>query len=238
MTRSTSIFALLLTAILALSSACNRTEELPITLSESEAVEIIQASLHSQAGGLTTNIEDLVTALLEAVASGELCDTAYQENLEQDFSGSNLEASYNAILSYTLRCNSLGIPQSADAGLTTSSQYQTTRISSDDSGSFSGTVDGLEPALSTVQLNAVYRQVGSQDLRFAEQKDINSTLFLDLLNLDIRKTTRAIEAGEGTFTFSGSSTDESFSYAGSLVFTGNNTATLTINGTSYPLEWD
>jgi len=53
----------------------------------------------------------------------------------------------------------------------------------------------------------------------------------------LHKPDRTIESGTATFTLTGATPKKgNFSFAGSLVFNGNGTATLTINGTAYSID--
>lgn len=83
-----------------------------------------------------------------------------------------------------------------------------------------------------------YRRTGAQVLNFGQQQDITSTLAIDLTTLEIRKQDLAIESGNGTILLTGTTPNEPFSFAGDIVFNGGNTATLTINGTTYELDWN
>jgi hypothetical protein len=55
--------------------------------------------------------------------------------------------------------------------------------------------------------------------------------------VEISKSTYEIIAGEGTVTVTGeNSGGNSFSFTGSIVFNGDGTATLTLNGTEYTIN--
>lgn len=221
-----------------LMTSCDKADEIIEAISESDAVEIIEANFQANGGGLTTNIEDVAEQLVTALTSGELCDTLYSKTNEEDFQGAQIQASYTSEHSYEMTCNIFGIPQTATFSTMTSSMYNSSRIVSDDDGDFSGNVSGLQPSSLTMNIDGDYSRTGTQELNFMEQKDINSTLSAKLNELEISKQGYAIQSGNGTFSLTGSTPDKSFSFAGTIVFNGGNTATLTINGTTYQIDWN
>lgn len=225
-------------AIISLFTSCGKNDEIIAALSESDAVEIIEANLQKNAGGLLTNLEDVAQQLLVAVTSGELCDTLYSKTIEKTFQGAQIQSSYNSDVSYTMACNNLNIPQTVAFSTLTSTLYNSTRISSDDNGNFVGNATGLQPSSLTMMFDVNYNRTGTQVLRFGEQKDITSTLTVNLSALKINKQSYEIESGNGTIVLTGSTAGETFTFNGNIVFNGDNKATLTINGTAYEIDWN
>ncbi|MCI4648038.1 hypothetical protein [Phaeodactylibacter sp.] len=221
-----------------LFTSCEKTDETIENISESDAAEIIEASLQANAGGLVTNIEDIVEQLVTAVTSGELCDTLYSSTIEEDFQGAKIQASYTSELSYEMTCNAVEIPQTATFSILTESMYSSSRIESDDNGNFTGNATNLQPSSLTMNINGDYSQTGTQALNFMEQKNISSTLTATLSTLQISKQDFEIESGNAILSWTGSTSDETFSFEGTIVFNGGNTATLTINGTTYQIDWN
>ncbi len=232
-----SSFAVALFFVL-LFTSCEKAEVIIEALSESDAAEIIEASLQNNAGGLVTNLEDLAEQFVSAVSSGELCDTLYLETIEKDFQGAQLQASYNSELSYEMVCNALNVPQSASFSNSTLSMYSSSRIISDDNGNFIGNATGLQPTSSTMNMNGDYSRTGTQTLNFREQKEVSSTLTIKLSALEMSKLGFEVESGNGTITITGSTDDGTFFFDGNIVFNGGKTATLTINGTTYEIDWN
>lgn len=218
--------------------SCEKAEAIIEAISESEAAEIIETNLQSNAGGIVTNLEDLAAQFVSAVASGELCDTLYTATSGQDFQGAQFQASYTSELSYEMDCNAVSVPQTATFSTSTLSMYSSFRIVSDDGGSFAGDIIGLQPSSTAMNVSGEYSRTGSQKLNFREQKDINSTLTINLSELKIRKQGFVIESGNGTLALTGSTADETFSFAGDIIFNGSKTATITINGTPYDIDWN
>lgn len=225
-------------AFASLLSSCENADEIIAAISESDAVEIIEANLQANAGGLVTNIEDIAEQLVAAVSSGELCDSLYSKTIEDDFQGSQIQASYTSEISYEMACNTFDIPQTATFSALTSAMYNSSRIVSDDDGDFSGNATGLQPSSLTMNMTGDYSRTGAQELNFAEQKDITSILAVNLNTLEISKQDFEIQSGNGIISLTGSTADEAFSFEGTIVFNGGNTATITINNTTYEIDWN
>ena len=133
-------------------TSCDKADKIIEAISESDAVEIIEANLQNNAGGLVSNLEDAAAQLIDAVAAGELCDSLYTTTIEENFQGVRFQADYTSDLSYEMSCNQLGIPQTATVAMLTSTMYNSTRIVSDDDGNFNGDVTGLQPSTLTFNI--------------------------------------------------------------------------------------
>lgn len=219
-------------------TSCGKADEIKDLISNSDAAEIIEASLQANAGGFVTNIEDIAEQLILAVTSGELCNTPYAETISDDFQGAQIQASYTSQLSYNMVCNALDIPQTASVSIVTGSLYNSSRVTSDDDGDFSGSVTGLQPSTLTMNMDGNYSRSGTQELKFRDENDITSTLTVNLNSLQITKQGFEIKSGSGAISLAGTSSNEAFSFEGTIDFNGGNKATLTINGTTYQLDWN
>lgn len=229
---------LLFVGTLSLTTSCVKTDEIIEAISESDIVEIIEANLQNNAGGLVSNLEDIATQLVEAVTSGELCDTLYTEIIEENFQSVQFQAAYTSTLSYEMACDTLNLPQAATFSTLTSTMYNSVRMVSEDDSDFAGNATGLLLSSKTLTIDGDYSRTGTQELNFMEQENITSTLSMNLTTLEISKQGLEIESGNATFSLSGSTSNETFSYDGTIVFKGGNTATVTINGTAYDINWN
>jgi hypothetical protein len=137
-----------------------------------------------------------------------------------------------------MACSALNVPQNATFSTLTLSMYSSSRVVSDDNGNFMGNATGLQPTILTMNINGEYIRAGTQVLNFRDQKEITSTLSIELSELEMRKQGFEILSGNGTIEFTGSAADGTFSFDGTIVFNGNKTATLTINGTTYEIDWN
>ena len=236
MTNSNLFFALalLFTGSLFFTS-CSKVEDL-IELSEKDASEIIESALQKSTGGFVDNLETFAQELANEISLEAICDSLYLESFTYDYQGSLTEASYASDYTYQLTCNDLNIPQSGVFSSTTDTDYNTPRIESDDTASFDGDVSGLEISAPDMIFAGTYNRGGLQELSFANQRQVNSTLEMDLTGLTVNKETVNLTGGTGTVTLSGTTQDTAFSHSGSITFNGNDTATLILNGTTYVID--
>lgn len=219
-------------------TSCDKKEEIINIISESDVIEIIETTFQNDIGGLTTNLEDLTEQLIVAVTSAEVCDTTYNNTIEKDHQGAQVQASYTSELTYEMLCNTIDLPQTADFSISTISTYSTPRIESDDSSNFEGNATGLELSSTTLNITGNYNSVGTQDSDYRQQQSISSDFDIDLTSLKIDKQSRNIESGSGIFLFTASQNGDHFSYSGTITFNGNNTATIVINETTYEVDWN
>lgn len=111
-------------------------------------------------------------------------------------------------------------------------------MASQDGAAHSFTLSGLNPGSSTYTYNGTYTRQGSQQSKIRNQTAFSSTLQITASNVTLSKSTQEITGGTATVTVSGASTaGNSFSYPGQIVFHGNRSATLTLNGNTYPIQW-
>lgn len=239
MTRFKLFFSfVVLSLFVSLHTSCGKADEIKDALSNGDALEIIEANLQANAGGLVTNIKDIAEQFVAAVSSGELCNTPYSEMIYEEFQGAQIQTSYTSQLSYEMVCNAFDIPQSATFSTLTSSMFNSAKIVSNDNGDFNGKASGLQPSSLIMNIDGNYSRTGTQDLIFRNQTDITSTLTITLSTLQIVKQNFEIKSGSGTILLSATTPDETFSFSGNIVFNGGNKATLTINGESYEMDWN
>ena len=220
-------------------SSCTTPELDPaLQLEAEEVAELVEASLQAQTGGLETDVETLWENI-DSLNIDPTCDSLVSDVVSFGYQGPRIQASYNATWTFELGCNGWGNPESADFTNNSAGTYATQRISSDDSVSFQGSVADLHLIAPDFILNGTYLRVGSQEIdRQNGQMSVNSQLTVDLTNLTVHKYGQGIKSGLGTFFLSGDVSGNPFSHDGSIEFLGNKTATLTLNGTDYPLDWN
>ena len=213
------------------------TPEIPLT--EDEAVEILDAEFQAVAGGVTSNVEDIVSDLIQLVLSGQFCNTQFLDSNSISHQGIFIQTDYSYDYSIYMTCNAFNIPQSATFSTNTNFSLSTANIKSDNTSSFTGNASGLQILSDTVLLDGMYEKTGLQKIDFNDPKSLNSTFTANLSNFKVSKSASQIEAGVLSFEFSGSTTQNgNFSYPGSITFHGNKTATLTLNGSNHPISWN
>lgn len=201
-------------------------------LSDEEVAELIEAAVAQANGGLAEELES-ISAELEELTLEDLCDNLYVDTLAFDKQATNRSASRETVWTFDLICGTLDLPQSAKLTYGAEGIYSTPRMDSDDEASFNGTVDGLQPTSSSTKWNGQYQRLATQDLTFKNQNSISSDLVLTLVNITVVKGSQEISSGTATFTYDVTENGTTSSFIGSLIFNGNGTATLDLNGTVY-----
>ena len=205
------------------------------TISESEAAEVIQSAISAETEGLVMQVED-VTEIAQTYLDS--CGKVYdnQVNKNQNFGVRSYD--YTFSWNWQMTCNSLGVPQTLSIGYDADGQYDTPRMTSDDESDGTFIISGLELSAPDYVFNGTVTRSGSQSSKIGNQSSFSSQLAITTTNLTYNKSDDEIASGTADVTISGTDQNgNSFSYTGQVVFNGNNTATLTINGTSYPIQW-
>ena len=224
--------------------ACNQQPGDLDPLTEDEAVEILDAELQDVAGGITSEVENIARQLVQVVISGQLCDTMITDNATSSYPGVFIQTTYSSDYSFYMSCGFLNVPQSATFTSNTNFLLTTANIRSDNSSSFSGNATGvnsrpIQLLPDTIEINGDYEKTGTQEIDFGNPKMLTSTFSASLQDFKVGVSSLEIEAGELEFEFFGSTTNYgNFSYPGILTFHGNKTATLTLNRTNYPIDWN
>jgi hypothetical protein len=175
--------------------------------------------------------------VLDSISSTTIttsCDVQFGE-IEMSFVASipiSLDMLSNEI-AYTVNT----VVQSATFTSASSGLYTKPRIESDDSSTFSATVTGLQSSSSTITYNATFERIGTQQLTTnLNTRSVSSDFSATIVDLIVGKSDYEVDSGTGTFSLTGTTNQGNFSYNGSIVFNGDNTATITINGNQYTID--
>ncbi|SEJ83111.1 hypothetical protein SAMN05192553_1239 [Cyclobacterium xiamenense] len=206
-------------------------------ITEEEAVEIVEKSLAEESAGLEETTYEYAKTYGEEISLNVQCNQPVTDSYMYSYNGTLVQASYDFNWDFTITCNALNVPQSATFNSSGSGTYTTPRIESDDSSTFMATVTGLQPTSSVLTYNATFERVGTQQLTTNQTtRTVTSDFDATLVDLVVGKSDYEVDSGTGTFTLTGSTNQGNFSYNGSIVFNGNQTATLTINGNQYTID--
>lgn len=234
MTRLKTIFlsTLFFGSALAFSS-CEKVGDIA-SLSEEEIAELIESGLALDNGGLAEELES-IAAELEDLTLEDLCETLHVDTLDFAKTGATREAARQTIWTFDLICGALDLPQTADLTYQADGTYSTPRIESEDEASFAGKVDGLQPTSSSTTWNGQYQRLASQDLDFKSQNAVETELVMTLVNITVVKGSQTISSGTASFTFDINENGTTTSHIGSLIFNGNGSATLDLNGNTHTI---
>ncbi|MEO1414381.1 MAG: hypothetical protein AAFW00_03840 [Bacteroidota bacterium] len=201
-----------------------------------DIADLVEAALQEKTGGLEENINDLIEKLDE-ITLDSVCDSLYTGGSSYNNPNGLVQGAYTGTWTFLLSCNTFNIPETANFTSFSDATYSTTRINSEDSVAFTGSIEGIEFSSNDYVLGGTYIRTGTQDLTGPNQQiDLSSTLEFDLTGVIVNKGGNGIQSGVGTFTFTGNTPEETYSFDGTIQFNGNGTATVTINGETFVIN--
>ncbi|HWZ02211.1 MAG TPA: hypothetical protein VNX40_01300 [Mucilaginibacter sp.] len=209
-------------------------------VSNAEAASMVAGSVSINSNGVASLAGD---ATIDATGIGSLhdvCGTIKSDSISrQSSAGSAVTFSYKLKYNYTVDCNSSSQPDSLSSTLTYSGSFSGPNLSSSNSGSSVFTVNGLLPTATDFVINGEFKRAGSFSSKVDTTHHGNSNIDIVINSLTILKHSRNIVSGNAAISVTGDVPKKgSFSYTGTLVFNGNGTATLTLNGTVYMIKLD
>lgn len=226
--------------LLALAS-CKKTDGLTGTtanVSISEAADMLSASLSSNSSGISSISYDASYRSQGIFDSKLACGSVVKDTINRhNETGAPTTFNYRLAYAYTLNCNANNLPDNITGAVNYSGSYSGPHISSTNTGDWSFKVAGLSPTATSYVLNGTYARTGT----FASKADTtnhgSSNVSVVLTNLKLTKPGRVIAGGTATFTITGSVPKKgAFSYTGTLLFNGDGTAKLSVNGTYFTVN--
>ncbi len=185
----------------------------------------------SSTGGLTVN-SNVATASVQ-----QACGTTLTDSVTRALTLDSVTINYFLKYSHTLNCNASGQPDNLLNVLTYHGNFDGPRLTSTNSGSSTFTIAGLTTTATNFVINGEYKRAGTFQSKVGDKASGNSNVDIVVTNLKLSKPDRKIVSGNATIAVTGTSTKGgSFSYTGTIVFNGDETATLTINGTGYSIN--
>jgi len=240
-------------AVIGLSlSSCNKEEENTAAAetaqpTEADAVAIIQESLSREKGGEVKEIE-LMTESLEStlmpppagagsgIAQGNLaCNVPFDTTVTYTLSG-NATGSYTHNWTFLLNCQE-GVPVSLNVNANYEGEFNGPNIEREVNGNRQRVWTGLQPFSPEFVINGSSTRYGTRTHNFGAGNTFTWTLNRSVTDLTIDKGTHQILSG--TATLEGDlivSNGNNYEFDATLIFNGDGTATLTINGNEYIIE--
>jgi hypothetical protein len=183
-------------------------------------------------GGLTINSNGRATSSVH-----QECGTTLTDSVTRAITIDSVSINYFFKYSHTLNCNASSLPDNLVNTLAYSGSFNGPRLSSSNSGSATVTIAGLTQASANFVLNGEYKRSGSFQSKVGNKATGNSNVDIVGTNISLSKPDRKILSGNATISITGTGPrGVSFSYTGTIVFNGDNTATLTINGDAYTIN--
>jgi hypothetical protein len=228
-------------AILLLSAvACKKTGNSPnITgnVSNAEAADMVASSISLNSSGVASLSDDATLDASVIVTAHLACGTTKTDSISrQSTAGAAITYSYKLKYTRTLNCNN-NVPDNLSSSLIYSGSYSGPHLASSNSGSSVFTVAGLSPTATNFVINGEYKRNGSFKSKIDTTNAGNSNVDIVISALTVKKPDRTIASGTATISVTGDVPKKgNFSYTGTLVFNGDGTATLTLNGTVYVIN--
>lgn len=218
--------------------SCSNDDDTSVnTISEQDAVEILEASLKTSSGGFNITSKNFSEALSTTITANEVCGTLYQDTYPFTHNGMYVEADYSINWFYELSCNMFNIPQIVELKTESNGSYTTQRMYSQDAAETGLTITGLSPTYSVFTYNGYLKREGQQTIVTNQlSKSINSTVGVDFIDLLVEKYNYSIVSGSAAFDIQVITNANSLSFVGTIVFEGNGIATVIVNGNSYTIN--
>jgi len=206
-------------------ASCKKDDDSNV-LSDEEVATTIESSLQTSEGGSALNLDQIALAA-QIYSHSAFC------GLTKDTSMTVTGPTGR----YTLACNwnwmvncINGVPTNIVYTLSGNSSYTGARVNMVATLAGNATVTNLVTEGNYVLNGSFSRNGSSSIVTNNHTKNFSSSLNINLVNLGLAKSNRAITAGTGTVTLTGAiSNGSAFSRTGSLVFHGDGTATLTMD---------
>lgn len=208
------------------------------TISSEEATEIVAMSLSEDAMGATAFVSTTVNTSENTEANGMLkapSSTAYSKDTTVTYtskSGALISYTLNADFSYSFGVDVANKVTTGTIEFSYNGNFDAPRLSSTHTGTGNFTLDNF--TTSTCDLNGVFKRTSDVKTKGLNSKQSNSETTITFTDVIVNKSTGKIESGSATVGLTGTlSSKGNFSYAGTIVFEGNGSATLTFGNASF-----
>ena len=218
-------------AILFLSS-CNKDDAKTNneTISEEDAVEVVENSLQEDSGG----INDQISSSIEMASDyadlefNPYCGLTFDTLITQtNPSGMAILYEYSFDWEWEILCNQQQIPEKFNFSYDATGWCDAPRIKSTITGNHSFTLEGLSPGSNNIIYNGTFYCNGSNEMKIGLQSSFDSNVTIDATNVIISKETWKITGGTANVTFHGETTGgKVFDYSGTISYNQDGTATL------------
>jgi hypothetical protein len=234
--------------------ACDKEDGVEVpNMSDQEAAELVASSLISDISNVTIDLgstgyraenPNSGGRTSETLQCGETVTETYSKSHDGEFIDFNFEATY----SNTLSCF-FNVPVHLDAELSSTSTTESPGLLTE--GSLNGTTTlGLDNEnIGNYLLNANLKKVAQVTAKRGEQNSFNTNTDITIKDLSLSTayllellggqtlSTEFIAGGTATYAISGPGTGGAqFAFSASIIFNGDGTAEISINGNSYTVD--
>lgn len=233
-------FGALFCALVIVSSSCKKNKEEAIT--SDDAADAVSETMQYKSGGYPEDIEAASTYTynlnLGTVNPGLHCGESHDSTITGSITGS-VTASFTHTWQYTLNCDSNSNPVSITGTGNHTGEYDGPRIHSNTNGTRNWIITGLDSGSSDYIYNGNHSRTGVHTSKVGKKNTFTTSIQTVTTNLLVDKTTKHIVSGSATVNATcTSSSGKEYTFSGTLVFNGNETATLTLNGNTYTINFN
>lgn len=211
--------------------------KLTANVSADEAADMVAGSISLSSNGLASTTDDATQMAASLVTSHAKCGTVRADTISRQNTTGTTTFSYNLTYNYVVNCNGSNQPDSLSSSLIYSGSFNGPNLSSSNSGSSIFTVSGLLPTATNFVINGEFKRNGSFKSKVDTTNVGSNNVDIVINALTLKKPSRSIVSGSATIAITGNVPKKgNFSFTGTLVFNGDGTATLTINGNVYTIN--
>lgn len=229
----------LLLAFLLILASCDRNNdryEGIDSVTEEEAIEIIQETLVSEVYGVQIQIDDAVSIENTPSSKSQLeCGILNERDLVRSSTvGASISFDHSIDYTFTLVCEN-EVPMAYAIDFVSNGTYSSVRMDSNDTITYKANLTNIGATEEPFNYNGSFLREGTQTTRIAgNDKDFDSRLSLQTTALLIDKQSRLVLSGSTEFSLTGNlDNGNTFSYTGTITYLGNGAATVVVNGNSY-----
>ncbi len=236
-----SSFLLSAAALLAVSlSSCKKDQSNDIT--EEDAADVIATTMARPVGGSADDFGEAVRlAKIKIFILGKRwleCGETKDSTFQRTFTNGAFTASHTHNWTVTLNCDADQKPTSLVWTGNITGSFDGPKMSGNSTGTRNWTLTGFSPdPAQPLILNGTVSRNGTRTSKIRNKYTFESTVNHTYNNVNINKTNEKIVGGTGTVSATLKiSNGVTKTYNGTIVFNGDDTATLTINGRVFTIQ--
>jgi len=218
--------------------SCKKAQLAAVTASNDDAAIILGSSLASNNYGMNLLSTDISGNAIELMTKNLSCGQSITDTItHKNIPGTAATYTYKLIYTNTLNCNTSNLPDNLTNTLTYSGNFNGPKITFTNTGSTNYRIAGLTPTATVHTFNGEFKGSGSYKFKSDTTNRGTASIYLNVKNLVISKTSHKITGGTAMVIVTGNSTKKStFTYNGTLTFNDESSASFTLNGTDYSVD--
>ena len=221
-------------------SGCKEEQVTPeAAITEEEAVELVESSMAKQSGGTASDVADMGETASAIPNTNAPCGFTSDSTITRNFSYNQASANYVITVTWGVTCQGtpVPLPQSANFGLDAIGSYTTALMNGNDTSDCNFILTDLYTG-NFYTLNGTANRKGKSTAKVRNQNTFNSTINFDFHNVSFLKVAPyTLSSGSADFTITATKAGAStVTFTGTITYTGNQSATVTLNGNSYQIN--